>query len=167
MTVRRFLPLGVIWVSIVFVSPAAAQAPGPMHVGRNVADVTFAPIPGLPTCATAAVQTGDPTKGPSIILSKIAAGCIVPWHWHSPNENLMLVSGVAKIESKDGAPFTLRAGGFAQLPSKHVHQFTCQQACIMYVAADGVFDTHYVNAAGAEISPAEALGAVKEKTVTP
>jgi quercetin dioxygenase-like cupin family protein len=167
MTVRRFLPLGVLWVSIVGISPAGAQAPGPMHVGRNVAEQTFAPVPGLPTGGTAAVQSGDPSKGPSIILAKIAAGCVVPWHWHTPNEHLMLVSGAAKLESKDGKPFMLRAGGFAMMPSKHVHQFTCQNACLMYLYSDAAFDTHYVNAAGAEISPAEALGAVKEKTVTP
>jgi hypothetical protein len=68
---------------------------------------------------------------------------------------------------KDGAPFTLRAGGFGLMPSKHVHQFTCQQACLLYVFSDGPFDTHYVNAQGTEITAGEALAAVKEKTIEP
>jgi quercetin dioxygenase-like cupin family protein len=162
MTVRRFFPLLSLCLLLGLPALAAAQASGGAAVGRNLADQKFGPTPGLPTCASGAVQTGDPSKGASIILAKIAAGCVIPWHWHTPNEHLMLASGAAKLEMKDGAPFTLRAGGFATMPSKHVHQFTCEQACVLYVYSDAPFDTHYVNAQGGEITPAEALAAVKE-----
>jgi quercetin dioxygenase-like cupin family protein len=167
MRARQILRVATLCLPLALPATAAGQAPSTMSVARNVADMTFAPVPGLPTCGTAAVQTGDPSKGQTIILAKMAAGCIVPWHWHGPNEHLMLASGVARIEMKDGAPFTLRAGGFALMPSKHVHQFTCRQACLLYVYSDGPFDTHYVNAQGTEITPTEALAAVKEKTVEP
>ena len=78
----------------------------------------------------------------------------------------MLVSGVARLEMKDGKPFTLRAGGFAKMPSRHVHQFRCEQACLLYVYSDASFDIHYVDGQGDEITPAEALKAVKEKPAT-
>jgi hypothetical protein len=78
----------------------------------------------------------------------------------------MIVSGVARIEMKDGKPLTLRAGGFAIMPSHHVHQFTCEQNCQMYIYADAAFDIHYVNAQGGEISPADALKTVKEEVAT-
>jgi hypothetical protein len=39
----------------------------------------------------------------------------VRWHWHTPNEHLMLVSGRAR------------------------------QECVMYVHSDGPFDIHYVD----------------------
>jgi quercetin dioxygenase-like cupin family protein len=165
MRAQGVLSFVTLCLPLALATTAAAQASAPAHVGRNVAEMKFEAVPGLPTCGTAAVQTGDPSKGPTIILAKVASGCIVPWHWHTPNEHLMLVSGAAKVEIKDGAPFTLRAGGFAMLPSKHVHQFTCQQTCLMYVASDAAFDTHYVNPQGTEITPTEALAAVKEKTV--
>ena len=74
----------------------------------------------------------------------------------------MLVSGVARVEAKDGKLFTLQAGGFAMMPSRHVHQFRCTSACRMYVYSDAPFDIHYVDGQGQEISPADALKAVKE-----
>jgi quercetin dioxygenase-like cupin family protein len=86
---------------------------GPHSAGKNIADMQFVQIPGMPTCSTGSVQDGDPTKGPSIILGKLDAGCLFPWHWHTPNENLMIVTGEARAEMKDGKSVTLRAGGFA------------------------------------------------------
>src|SRR4051812_2651498 len=82
-------------------------------VARNVGEMSFGPVPGLPTCAPGALQSGNPTKGPFIILGKLTAGCTIPWHWHSANEHLMVVSGVARLEPKEGNPVSLRAGGFA------------------------------------------------------
>ena len=135
-------------------------------MAQNMAEMKFAPFPGLPTCTPGSVQSGDPAKGPSIILAKIAAGCIIPWHWHTPNERLMLVSGVATVQMKDGKPVTLRAGGFATMPAHHVHQFRCIKDCVLYIYSDAAFDIHYVDKEGKEIPPDEALKAVKETTVT-
>jgi hypothetical protein len=52
------------------------------------------------------------------------------------------------------------------LPSRHVHQFRCQQTCSIYIYSDVAFDIHYVTPEGTEISPDEALKAVKEKAAT-
>ena len=158
-----------IWLftlsSILFISTSAeGQHAAGKSAGQNVAEMKFVPVPGLPTCAPGSVQSGDPTKGPSIILAKVSTGCVIPWHWHTPNENLMLVSGVARLEMKDGKPFTLTAGGFAMMPTRHVHQFRCERACQLYIYSDAAFDIHYVDGKGNEISPPEALKAVKEKT---
>ena len=163
---RFFAPTLLIGVLLPS-APLAAQQPSGSPPGRNLADVTFTPTPGFPTCSQAVVQTGDPTKAPSILQGKLAAGCIIPWHWHSPNEHLMLVSGTARVEPKDGAPVTLQAGGFARLDSHHIHRFTCQTACILFVYSDGPLDMHYVDANGKEIPPEEALKAVKETPAKP
>ena len=141
--------------------PALGQDADPPP-GRNIADMKFAQVPGMPTCATASVQNGDPSKGASILVAKMAAGCVFPWHWHTPNENLMMVSGSGLAEMKGGKAFTLKPGGFAQLPSKHAHQFSCAKGCMLYVYSDAVFDMHYVDADGKDISPAEALKKVHE-----
>lgn len=135
--------------------------------GRNMAQMTFATTPGFPTCALGSVQTGDPRTGPSIILGKMAAGCSIPWHWHTPNEHLMIVSGVARVEEKDGQTFILRAGAFALMPSRQVHRFRCTTACSLYVYSDTAFDLHYVDATGEELSPSDALKAEKETPARP
>lgn len=134
--------------------------------GQNVGEMKFTTIPGLPTCAKGSVQSGDPTKGSSIIFAKVAAGCSIPWHWHTPGEHLMMVSGSARLDMKDGKSLTLRPGGFALMPPHHVHQFRCAGPCQLYIYSDVAFDIHYVNGKGDEMSPAEALKAVREKAAT-
>ncbi|MEP6913195.1 MAG: cupin domain-containing protein [bacterium] len=145
---------------------ARGQEMAGQSAGRNVVGMKFGPLPALPTCALGSVQSGDPTAGPSVIFAKIPAGCSIPWHWHTPNEHVMIVSGVARMEMKDGKPLTLRAGGFALMSSHHVHQFRCQRACQLYIYSDVAFDIHYVDRQGNEISPGDALKAVRETAAT-
>lgn len=129
---------------------------------RKMSDNKFAPAQGLPACVAMAVESGDPAKGPSVILFKGSAGCRIPWHWHTATENVMMVSGAAKVEMKDGgASKVLGPGGFALLPSKHVHEFTCTSACAAFVNSDSAFDIHYVDASGKEIPPEAALAKKK------
>lgn len=151
------------------VATASAQSPAPAagNAGQNVVEMEFVAIPGTPTCASGAVASGDPGKGPSFIMAKMAAGCVFPWHWHTPNEHLMIVSGTAMAEMKDGKAVRLEAGAFALMPSKHVHRFSCTTACSLYVYSDTAFDMHYVDAAGRELTPDAALKAVGETAVPP
>jgi quercetin dioxygenase-like cupin family protein len=131
-------------------------------VMRKLSENKFAPLPPLPPCTTVSVESGDPAKGASVIIFKATAGCVIPWHWHTPNEHVMMVSGSAKLEMKDGGHSTvLGAGGYALLPSKHVHQFTCTAACTAFVYSDAAFDMHYVDAKGTEITPDAAIGKKK------
>ncbi len=133
-----------------------------MGVLRKLAENKLAPLAGLPSCITMAVESGDPSKGPSVIVFKGSAGCMIPWHWHTPTEHVMIVSGSAKVEMKDsGSSATLGPGGYAMMPSKHVHQFTCTAACLAFVSSDAAFDIHYVEANGKEISPDAALAKKK------
>ena len=129
-----------------------------MGVLRKMAENKFEPQAGLPKCVTVAVASGDPSKGASVILFKATAGCLIPWHWHTPTEHVMMVTGSAKVEMKDtGKNAVLGPGGYAMMPGKHVHQFTCTSVCAAFVSSDGAFDIHYVDASGAEISSDAAL----------
>lgn len=141
---------------------AQGQADAAHAAGQNMAEMKFGMVPGIPTCSTGSVQNGDPGKGASILLAKATTGCSIPWHWHTPNEHLMMVSGVARLEMKDGKPLTLRAGGFAMMPGRHVHQFRCTSSCVFYIYSDAAFDMHYVDGQGKEMAPGDALKAVKE-----
>ena len=132
-----------------------------MGVLHKLSENKFAPMAGLPSCTTLAVESGDPSKGPSVIVFKGTAGCLIPWHWHTPTEHVMIVKGSAKVEMKGGSRATLGPGGYAMMPGKHVHQFTCTSACLAFVNSDGAFDIHYVDANDKEISADAAL--VKNK----
>lgn len=130
---------------------------------RKMADNKFGPLPVLPSCMTAAVQSGDPSKGAFVLAGKGTAGCVIPWHWHTGTEHVMIVSGSAKVEMKDGGKSAvLGPGGYAMLPAKHVHQFQCTTACSIFVSSAVAFDIHYVDAGGKEI-PVDAALAKKKK----
>ena len=51
-----------------------------MGVLRKMSENKLAPMAGLPQCVTMAVESGDPSKGPSVIVFKGTAGCVIPWH---------------------------------------------------------------------------------------
>ena len=137
------------------------------YAGQNMESMKFVTIPGLPTCATMAVVNGDPTTGAATLVATTSEGCSIPWHWHTSNESVMMVKGVAKIEMKGTHSAEIKEGGFAYLPSKHVHQFKCvKDGCNFFLHIDSAFDIHYVNKKGKEITPADALKAVKETAAT-
>jgi len=153
---KRILSLLVMLVGLT--SMIAAQDMGAMGV-VSPATAKFAPMAGLPPCMTLSVLHGDPSKGPSTILLKFAPGCSVPWHWHTANETLVMVSGSASAQMKDGQPLAMKAGDFLYLPAKGIHRFSAKSAVYLYDMPDGAFDIHYVDAAGNEIPPDKALAA--------
>ncbi len=148
------------FVAVLFTCFCVAQAEE-MGVLRKLSENKLAPMPGLPSCIAMAVESGDPSKGPSVIVFKGTPGCSIPWHMHTPTEHVMIVSGSARMEMMGGGSATLGPGGYAMMPGKHVHQFTCTSACTAFVYSDGAFDIHYVDANGKEITPDVALAKKK------
>jgi len=129
---------------------------------QSAAQIKVASLPGFPECAKAAPVNGDPGKGAAVIFAKFAAGCTVPMHWHSANEQLIAVAGTLKMEHQGGTPETVQKGGFVLMPAKHQHNATCTTACEFYIVTDGPFDIHYVDPSGNEIPPDQAIAAKKK-----
>jgi hypothetical protein len=145
-------------VLAILVGPAFKSARAedkPAHAAKAASE--FMNFPGLPTCVKGSVKNGDPHTGGSVILAKATAGCLIPWHWHTANEQLFMSSGSAKVEMKDASPAMLHAAGYLNLPAKGHHQFTCTAACTLFIASDAAFDIHYVDKDGKEVSTDEAL----------
>ena len=123
----------------------------------------FTPIPDMPGCASAAIVRGNPRFGPAWVLLKLASGCRVPWHWHTANETLVVISGRGSVEMKDGPPLPFVPGAYASLPSHHQHRASCSRTCLLFNGADAAFDIHYVDANGEEISLEKALQLAAKK----
>lgn len=149
----RFLVINVIGLTLLAVVVNAEDQPKVV----NPAEMKFESVPNTPACAQSALQSGDPSKGASVMYIKLAPGCGVPLHWHTPNEQILMVSGTGKVAPHPGKPQTLQRGAYAFMPSKHHHAFSCAAACTFYLTSDAAFDIHYVDASGKEISPEEAL----------
>ncbi len=159
----------VLGIGTTLALATAVHAQPPKHEAgaRNMSAMKFAPVPGLPTCAQAALQKGDPAATGFIVLVKATTGCTVPWHWHTYGEQIMLVSGTGEVTMRDdGKPVELKPGGFASMPGKHVHQFRCKQACTFFLNVEGKFDIHYVDRDGNEIPPKTALAPYRQTVAT-
>ena len=97
---------------------------------------------GEPACLKVARENGDPDIGPSTFLLEAPSGCVVPAHYHTAEEQLMVVRGDV-LTGMDGMPeTTMGPGGFAMMPSKAMHWFTCKSkdACLMFVTFDRMYD---------------------------
>jgi len=142
--------------------PAHAEN-GDKMVALDPQKLEFITVPDMPACATAAILRGNPRSGPAWVLLKLTSGCRVPWHWHTANESLVVISGQGTLAMKDGPPLRFRPGAYASLPSHHAHQASCSRSCLLFNAADAAFDIHYVNATGEEISASKALKPAAKK----
>lgn len=133
------------------------ETPAQQMIILNPYSSKFTPIPDMPSCATASILRGNPRSEPAWVLLKLASGCRVPWHWHTANETLVVISGQGRLEMKDGPPLDFVPGAYASLPSRHAHQAICSRECLLFNGADAAFDVHYVDASGEEISLEDAL----------
>jgi len=129
-------------------SAMVLKSPGSTQYGNH---------PALPACAMIAVQDGNPAAGPAVISLKTAGPCTIPWHWHTGNERLIIVHGSPKLEMRDMPAATTHDGDFVLMPAKSTHQFTAEGPCEVYIVTDSPFDIHYVNSAGTEITPEQAI----------
>jgi quercetin dioxygenase-like cupin family protein len=93
-------------------------------------------------CLLSAVEAGDPDTGPSTIILKAPAGCVVPWHFHTAQEQAVVIRGTVTMEMVGSPAMSLGAGGFALMPGKVPHQFACgrQAECLIVVWFDGKYD---------------------------
>ena len=92
---RRKTARPVIWFVLAMTLCAAliasAQAPR-MGFTRPLADVQF-PKDDKPDCLQFAIESGDLKTGPSTAIMKAAPHCVVPAHYHTAEEQLIIVRG--------------------------------------------------------------------------
>lgn len=146
---------------------AAAQAatPGTTHgiLLQRPADAKFLQIPGVPECTSIAPLRGDMAKGSSTLMVRMRSGCTVPYHWHTPTEELLVLQGAPQSQMLGQRPVMLKVGSYSQLPTGHIHRFRCTSKadCLIFLVADAAFDIHFADDAGKEITTDAALAAAK------
>ncbi len=152
------LPSFVAAIVLTSAAVAAAQQPSDKPVVSKAATGKYVEFPNVPPCMMGMVEQGDPATGPSVLLVRAKAGCAIPWHWHTPNEHLMMLSGTLQLQMKgDAAPALLRPGDYALAPAHHVHQARSTGASSFFLHSDGPFDIHYVDASGNEVPPEQVV----------
>lgn len=140
-TSRRWAGMLVILFAAMTVS---AQAPKTGFT-RTLAQVNF-PKDDKPDCLQFAVENGDLKTGPSTAIMKAPPNCVVPPHYHTAEEQLIIVRGEVSTGMEGMTDALLGPGGFAMMASKRVHWFTCtaKEECLMFVTFDRAYDIVWV-----------------------
>jgi mannose-6-phosphate isomerase-like protein (cupin superfamily) len=110
---------------------------------KPLSSVRFLPDKDV-KCLSSALEAGDPTRGPSTFILKAPRGCVVPWHYHTAEEQLIIISGTVLAEMIGHPSTRLGAGGFAMMGGPMPHQFTCQgkSPCVMIVVFNRAYDIY-------------------------
>jgi len=146
---RRRTVLGILAV-LPFAVMGRSAAPA---VGANSAHGAVTPLKdahfeqdGDVKCLESALENGDPDSGPSTYLLKAPAGCRVAPHYHTAEEQLVVIQGSVLTGMQGMQSVTLTAGGVAVMPGKAVHWFTCsgKGPCLMAVTFNQKYDIVWV-----------------------
>lgn len=145
----RYVTLGLAAVLpfAAMVSPADTTA---AHLITPLQNARFAQDDDV-KCLMSALENGNPDTGPSTFLLKAPAGCRVAPHYHSSEEQLIVISGSVLTEMKGVRAMTLTAGGVAVMPAKAVHWFRCsgKTQCLMVVTFNQKYDIVWVDSSAA------------------
>jgi quercetin dioxygenase-like cupin family protein len=137
--------IGVFVLGAIVTASAFAQSSETGHA-MPLDRVQFHSGKKLP-CLSSAPETGDPDTGPSTEILKASKDCIVPWHYHTAEEQLFVAGGTLLTEMEGMPAATLERGGFAVMRGKQKHQFTCRSddPCILFVAFNQKYDIVWVD----------------------
>jgi quercetin dioxygenase-like cupin family protein len=125
----------------VTVSAQAPERGGKIGIVRRLADVKF-PAGEGPDCLQFFLENGNMKTGASTAIMKAAPKCVVPPHYHTAEEQLIIVKGFVSTGMEGMKDTVLGPGGFAMMPSKAPHWFTCTDRgeCLMFVTFDRAYD---------------------------
>ena len=133
----------VCWILLLAVT-LSAQAPesSPKSgIVRQLSEVRFPPGDS-PNCLQFFLENGDLKTGSSTAIMKAAPKCVVPPHYHTAEEQLIIVKGNVSTGMQGMQDTVLGPGGFAMMPSKRPHWFACMatEECLMFVTFDRAYD---------------------------
>lgn len=142
-TTKMLLGLGLLVILLV-AGGASSRGQGqnsPRGIVTSLASANLV-FDGEPACLKVARENGDPDTGPSTFLLEAPSGCVVPAHYHTAEEQLMVVRGDVLTGMDGMTQATLGPGGFAMMPGKAIHWFTCKSkdTCLMFVTFDRKYD---------------------------
>jgi quercetin dioxygenase-like cupin family protein len=96
----------------------------------------------LPEGCAIAVLHGDPSKANADIFFKVPAKSIIPRHWHTSAERMVLVSGELHVTYDGHETTVLKPGTYAYGPAKLPHTALCagDKPCILAIAFESPVD---------------------------
>ncbi|MFP5410487.1 MAG: cupin domain-containing protein [Gammaproteobacteria bacterium] len=146
----RFLPmrrmpartaLSLLLSVVPVVAASAQEAPLTRTTGDPALQWGSCPA-FMPKGCAIAVLHGDPAKDNADVFFKVPANAVIPRHWHTSAERMVLVAGELHV-TYDGHPAAvLRPGTYAYGPAKLPHQAVCGNVgdCVLFIAFESPVD---------------------------
>lgn len=126
--------------------PVFAQAPAAAPaVTRAAGDpaLMWGPCPAfMPAGCGIAVLNGDPARPNADVFFKVPGGSVIPEHWHTSAERMVLVSGELHVTYKGQPTAVLKSGMYAFGPAKLSHNARCasKDPCVLFIAFEQAVD---------------------------
>jgi quercetin dioxygenase-like cupin family protein len=125
---------------------AWAQAPAQEQaVTRSAQDaqLQWGPCPAfMPAGCGLAVLHGDPAKANADVFLRLPANAVIPEHWHTSAERMVLVAGELTVSYKGQASAVIKPGMYAYGPAKVPHSASCGAgaSCVLFIAFESAVD---------------------------
>lgn len=89
----------------------------------------------IPKGCEIAVLHGDPTKNNLDIFFKVPADFQIPYHKHTSQERMVLVSGTLDVTYENHQRATIKTGEYAFGPAQLPHSAYCHKGddCVLYI----------------------------------
>ncbi len=148
--VKRSLVCCAVFVALAGSSAFADSHEKPLAFAATDASLAWGPCPPIfPKGCEIAVLHGDPAKPNADVFLKVPAKYVIPAHWHTSAERMVLVAGELEIEYTGHPATKLKAGMYAYGPAKAPHVATCGDAepCVLFIAFEGPVDANAVEGA--------------------
>ncbi len=114
-------------------------------LAADASALRWEPCPPLfPTGCEIAVLQGNPAEANADVFFKIPPNYVIPPHWHTSAERMVLVSGELHVTYRGQARTKLVAGTYAYGPAKAPHKAVCASdaACVLFIAFESPVDAH-------------------------
>lgn len=98
--------------------------------------------PFMPKGCEIAVLHGDPSKNNADVFFKVPANSVIPRHWHTSVERMVLVAGELHVTYDGHKTSVLKSGTYAYGPAKVPHKAKCSKgrACVLFIAFESPVD---------------------------
>jgi quercetin dioxygenase-like cupin family protein len=145
-TVKSVLLVTAVLVGAWAQAPAQEQA-----VTRSAQDaqLKWGPCPAfMPAGCALAVLHGDPAKANADVFLRLPANAVIPEHWHTSAERMVLVAGELTVSYKGQATTVIKPGMYAYGPAKVPHSASCGAgaSCVLFIAFESAVDAVPVGA---------------------
>jgi len=141
----RRLPASAALSVLLVASPFAAafaQDP-PLARATGEASLKWGGCPDfMPKGCEIAVLHGDPAKSNADVFFRVPANAVIPRHWHTSAERMVLVAGELHVTYDGHETAVLKPGTYAYGPARLPHRAECGNAgpCVLFIAFEAPVD---------------------------